>query len=110
MTDFCIQIHPDRAPALDLQAVCACAADFAAASPLVTRFAQVPGEGYLNLMFATAAPAALWPALSSALFAQAEWGQALRSCAMAMCEGRAGWDDCLLLHHFDGAQALDSLA
>lgn len=109
MTDLCIQIQPGRVEPFDLKAVCECAETLAAEWPLITRFVAVSGDGYCNLMFETADPAALWAALSKALYDDPPYGLLLRRCTMVVCQGANGWDDYLLLQHFDEMQPLDRL-
>lgn len=67
-------------------------------------FDRVP---YVNFMFTTSEPARLWAALWEALFDDPLLGPDLARCAMTMCEGPNGWDDYLLLSHFDPDQSLD---
>lgn len=110
MTDFCIQIQPSRAHGIDTAEIGKVAEDLSAASGLVSRFAIVPGEGWINLMFATPKPAALWALLWRELFGHAAFGECLRECSIATCEGVHSWDDYLLLHHFDQALPLDRLS
>lgn len=109
MTDFCVQLQPERAGNLDLDRVCADAEQLAGEEATATRFAVVRGEGYVNLMFSTREPAALWSVLWRRLYHDPAFGVALRDCSMVVCEGEHGWDDYRLLHHFDPEQSLDTL-
>lgn len=111
MTDFCIQIHTDRAPGIDLAAVHAACAALARDKALVRCFAVIEKGcvGHINLMFATTQPKALWEALQKTLFDGSALGDAIRRSSMVMCEGERSWDDYRLLHHFDPAERLDPL-
>ncbi|WP_020179290.1 hypothetical protein [Methylopila sp. M107] len=103
MTDLCLQVHPHRAPGLDLAALRA-ACGQVAASPIVSRYKEIAGEDghpYVNFMFATETPGALWRALKDRLYGDHDLGPELSGAAMAMCEGDNGWDDYLLLAHYD---------
>lgn len=110
MTDLCLQIQPGRTHGIDPAEVGRVAESLGAASGLVSRFAIVSGEGWTNLMFATQQPAILWGLLWRELFGRAAFAERLRECSMAVCEGSHGWDDYLLLHHFDRALPLDQLS
>jgi hypothetical protein len=109
MTDFCIQLHPDRAGDIGLAPIIARIESVVSKSSLVGRFAVVDGEGYSNLMLATDAPSALWKLLRAEFFDGDAAHMPLRRCSMVMCEGARGWDEYRLLHHFDETQPLDLL-
>jgi hypothetical protein len=98
-----IQIQPNRSPGLDAtQAV-------AHLHRLGDDVRVTRGEDrgpYLNIDFATANISALWAAIREQLRAMPEVARA----AIVVCEGQQGWDDYLLLHHFDPAEPLDQLA
>lgn len=52
---------------------------------------------------------ALWSLVRSELISPSTLDQSLAECAIGVCTGQHGWDDYLLLHHFDATQALDDL-
>lgn len=113
MTDFCIQIHPQRAADLDLAGLFSLCNDLARKKDLIRRFAIVDGtdgHDHVNLMFETRRPGKLWSVLQSRLYQSGEFGGALKQCSMAMCQGAHGWDDYLLLHHYDPAVPCARLA
>jgi hypothetical protein len=64
------------------------------------------GGGYVNVGLKAADSVALWAAVRKQL--QAEAG--LARAAIVVCQGERGWDDYLLLHHFDPSQVLDMMA
>jgi hypothetical protein len=112
MSTLCIQVQPDRAPDIDLARVRALGEDVASNKELVSRFAVVDGkdkEPYSNLMFETTELEELWRVLQDALYKDEKVGSALSQASMAMCEGNDGWNDYLLLHHFDPSVKLDNL-
>lgn len=93
-----VQIQPGRSPGLDAEA--AVARLQAVASASVSR-----GEDagpYINVGFQAADLSALWAAVREVVRDDA----ALAKCVIACCEGDRGWDDYLLLHHFDPLQSL----
>jgi hypothetical protein len=96
---------------LDLNRVRAACEEMAADQTLIRRFAVVDGTDehyYVNLMFASDDLRALWKALRECLYQGEEFGEPMRASSMAMCEGEHGWDDYLLLHHFDPAVPRDT--
>ena len=104
MTEFSIQIHPHRSPQLDL-------------ANLLSQFERLSTErgwirqksvergfdehAYVNVTFETDYPKLFWQLLYERFYRASAFGQFLRAASIATCEGRFGWDDYLLLHHFD---------
>lgn len=79
---------------------------------LVSRFAVVDGEDkepYSNLIFETTELRILWDLLQKSLYKDEKVGLALTQASMAMCEGNDGWNDYLLLYHFDPSLKLDTI-
>jgi hypothetical protein len=110
MTHFRIQIHPDRAPQLDLASVLSECESLAADTAWVRRFSCEKGfdeHAYVNLMFETDYPKLLWKLLYEQLYQASAFGRSIQASSIATCEGRHGWDDYLLLHHFDLSQKCD---
>ena len=112
MSTLCIQVQPNRAPDIDMARVRALGESVAANKKLVSRFAVIDGEDkgpYSNLMFETTELLKLWGQLQEALYKDANVGSALAQASMAMCEGNDGWNDYLLLYHFDPSVKLDNI-
>lgn len=63
---------------------------------------------YINVSFIAAEPIAAWSRLQR-LYDVSEIGHRLALSTIVVCEGEDGWDDYLLLHHFDPAENLDRL-
>lgn len=113
MTDFCIQIHPHRATDLDISGLRAACDVLAKDKTLISKFRVVDGTDghyYLDLMFETDRPKDLWRVLEQELFQSSEFGEGMQKASMVMCEGQDGWNDYLLLHHFDLTVECDELA
>jgi hypothetical protein len=98
-----IQLQPARSPELHL------------AEALKQLRSLVPGvlvtEGqedgpYINVDFMTADLFGLWESVRKVL----ETVPGLNGAAIIVCEGERGWDDYLLLHHFDPQQKVDVLS
>jgi hypothetical protein len=87
-------------------------ADFAAATPCVTKFKTEQGDDggrYINLHMKTDDLVTLWEAVRSALYGHPILGAALMQSSMTICTGEAGWDDYLVLHHYDENVEVDGL-
>jgi hypothetical protein len=103
-------VQPNRAPDLDLAAVLALfasAAEQADAELEVTEGED--GGPYVNYDFQTRDLARLWEILQGQVFWDETIGPHLARASIATCEGNRGWDDYLLLHHYDRTLTLDTL-
>jgi hypothetical protein len=107
-----IQVQPHRAPGLGIDGVRKTMEHVAATSPLVERhhFDEGHDKGhYFNFTFGTRNLKALWKLLHEQLYADPAHGHLVARSSIATCEGPHGWDDYLLLHHFDPEQRCDVL-
>ena len=112
MSTLCIQVQPNRAPGIEMERVRALGETIAANKELISRFAVVEGQDdgpYSNLMFETLALQKLWEVVWETLYRDDRVGSALSQASMAMCEGNDGWNDYLLLYHYDPLVKLDRL-
>ncbi len=62
---------------------------------------------YINFTFLAKNSAALWKTIQKEILANPDFGTTLSKSAIIVCEGKKGWDDYLLLYHFDQALVLD---
>jgi hypothetical protein len=98
-----VQLQPDRSPTLDVSATVARLRALASDSWV----SQGEDDGrHVNIGFGAADPAELWAAVQEHLRADA----GLAGAAIVVCQGECGWDDYLLLHHFDPTEPLDQLS
>lgn len=65
------------------------------------------GKLYLSFNFFTEFPAPLWQALHERLYQDASYYTQIAPVSVAICESETD-DKCLLLHHFDSNEPLDS--
>ena len=65
---------------------------------------------WLNFGFSGPAAGQVWKMLRSEVINHRQWGSRLRRCSIVTCEGSRGWDNYVLLHHFDADQPLDTLS
>jgi hypothetical protein len=104
-------VQPDLAQGVDIDAIRA-ACEAIASTPLVLRHHFDHGHDmghYFNFTFATEDLATLWREVQSRLYSDPLLGNSMGAASMAMCEGAHGWDDYLLLYHFDPAVVRDTL-
>jgi hypothetical protein len=102
MAEIGIQLQPDRSPTMDFAAVVARLAALDA-SASVSR--GVDGIPYINIHISPPDAVGLWREIRGQLNAEPNLARA----AIVTCQGCHGWDDYLLLHHFDRTLILDQL-
>ena len=99
-----IQVHTDAIPLqqlVSLKSECENLAEKLVGA-LAVRFEDGEDEGkYLNIIFGTWACEDLWPQIDAALYQSVAHGPTLRAQSMALCTGNDGWNDYVLLYHFD---------
>jgi len=64
---------------------------------------------YMNLAFKTSDRAKLWHLIEEKLYEHQQLGAPLRRASMTLCTGQDGWDDYLLLYHFDPQIELEDI-
>jgi len=110
MPALCVQVQPERAPDLDLDAaltIFTSAAELAGAELEIT---EGEDDGpYVNFNFLTQDLPRLWEILQGQVFWNQTIGSQLAKASIATCQGKHGWDDYLLLHHYDREVELDTL-
>lgn len=108
-----IQIHPARSAGLDISAILAECAALAAVEPAIAEHIVEEGEDvgrYINIDFRTSSRCDLWRLLLTKLYQHEKLGGALAASSMVICTGSDGWNDYLLLHHYDRTLQLDNLS
>jgi hypothetical protein len=69
---------------------------------LAVRFEEgVDGGRWLNVVFETYEPALLWPHIDVSLYQSASHGATLKAKSIAIRTGDDGWNDYVLMYHFD---------
>jgi hypothetical protein len=107
---LCLQVHPDRVPGLNVPSLKEAADLLARSAPGVRGVGFSEGEdngAYLNIVFATKDPLHSWKTIREDLMESAAFGSQLKAASMAMCTGAEGWNDYLLLYHYDPSVPLD---
>jgi hypothetical protein len=113
MRTLSIQFQPSRSPDLTVEAVTTLMARIAASLSDVREFTVQRGserDPCINYFFTSRAPARIWMALGVQAFAHRRLGPRLRRATIVTCQGSRGWDNYLLLHHFDQRHSLDRMA
>jgi hypothetical protein len=107
-----IQIQADRNTDIDLAAIREQLDALTSQLPEISELQIVEGEDngtYINYSFETQNVNRLWQVLRHQFYNENTNGLSLGPVSIVTCEGPHGWDDYLLLHHFDTTLALDSL-
>lgn len=109
MKSLTVQLQPDLAPELDI-ALAKSAIESISNLDLVENYAFSEGNDngpYLNFTFSTFNLKEIWLQLSQVLYTDSSFGKSMKNSSMAMCEGSRGWDNYLLLHHYDPSVSTD---
>lgn len=110
MRAISIQVQPERSRDLDLDHLIAVCSDVAAMKDLVDhhQFDRGHDKGpYLNFTFGTQRAASLWRLLRTRLYEDEALGPHMHEASMAMCSSTTGWNEYVLLYHFDPAVKQD---
>jgi hypothetical protein len=103
-----LQVHSDTIPSQDLAALKTECEGLAAnlVGSLGVRFEEGDDDGkYLSIVFGSYSPEDLWPQIKAALCLSAVHGPTLQARSMALRMGNDGWNDYVLLHHFEPGEA-----
>ena len=98
MADICVQIQPGRLASFDescVEALCSAPA-IAGLVQAVSKSEGTDQGRYINVSFTAADPKAFWEALREHLVRLG-----LQGACIVTCTGQDGWNDYLLLHHFE---------
>ncbi|WP_157315045.1 hypothetical protein [Chitinibacter sp. GC72] len=104
-----IQLQPHRVPTMDEAKARAALAEFAQ-QPLVIGHRVTEGDEngvFINFEYKTRDLAALWHECQERIYQNSLLAFQLQRASMAIAQGDDGWEDCLLLHHFDPAIDVD---
>lgn len=110
MRTLSIQLHPNRIESGDATHLLE-TLHRAATSASMRLVAQDGGDDdgpYVNLTFAASDHVTAWLRLR-AILEDRDIGGQLASSTIVVCEGDDGWNDYLLLHHFDPSEKLDDV-
>jgi hypothetical protein len=110
MKALCIQVQPDRVPELDIEEARKLFEELKGNS-LVEKFSFEEGydkKCYLNFSFGTNNAKSLWGVIKKKLFEHGAIGNQLAKCSIAVCSSEEGWDNYILLYHFDSSVSIES--
>jgi hypothetical protein len=110
--ELCVQIQPNRAKTLSTRAVTRLMAEIAEAVVEVREFSFNRGQDrgpYINYRFKSRSPNRVWQALGRRAFRNGRLSPLIRRSSIVTCQGSRGWDNYLLLHHYDANVPLDRL-
>ena len=105
-----IQLQPERVSSLDVARTKQLIESLAKDHAVVGGFQINEGEDegpYVNFTFAAKNPAALWAQIQRKVLHHREIGAGIAASSIIIVEGDEGWDNYLLLHHFDPQYEVD---
>ncbi len=99
---FQVQIQPDLSKDLDLDFACATLREWFPQG----EFEHGNDNGpYCNVRVKAVSIGETWNQINDAI----NLVPGLRDAAIAVCQGKHGWDDYLLLHHYDRSEKTESI-
>jgi hypothetical protein len=110
MRSLTVQVQPARSPGINIQRLNA-AFEEIASDNLVEHHKFESGEDdglYFNYTFDTQHALQLWELIQMHIFSREEFERHMKCASMAMCSSENGWDEYLLLFHFDPSVELDA--
>jgi len=105
-----IQIQTDLTSESDVRAALDALKPIANDVSLIRRVQETEAtteNNYINVNFETSDAQRLWVVLQSVLHLNTEPKPTIASALIVVCEGSHGWNDYLLLHHYDKSQSVD---
>lgn len=108
---LCIQIQPNRSPGIGMAQITLACEAIASTPKLVDCHSFDCGEDqgpYFNFTFGATYPLQLWETIQTCIYGNKGLDPHLRRSSTVVCTGEDGWDDYLLLFHFDPDVELDS--
>ena len=101
-----VQLQRDLIPQIDVEVVVGRLNAIASRPPSVQK-GNASNELHLNVTFVTEDAPGLWDKIASELCLFMEPPSQISRGIIVVCEGDHGWNDYLLLYHFDRDKALD---
>ena len=112
MKAIIIQLQPDRSDLCNetdaLEAIESIAHDLDPVEEIEMESGDDDGP-YTNILITTSDLSSTWKTLKTELFEHEELGPFLSASTIVSAEGDEGWDDYLLLHHYDPSEETDTL-
>jgi len=110
MRALSIQVQPIRAPGIVMDGIVREFQAIAEMNDLVSHHAFNDGHEsvrFFNFTFGTTDAKALWAVVQHRLYNDDRFAGWMKQASMAMCSSEQGWDDYVLLFHFDPAVKVD---
>lgn len=111
MRSLSVQVQPARSPGINMQRLDTAFEAIASDRYLVAHHkfdSGVDNVAYFNYTFGTQHARQLWESIQSHIFHNREFEPHMKCASMAMCSSEEGWDDYVLLFHFDPSVELDA--
>jgi hypothetical protein len=111
MRAISIQVQPGRSPSINMDKVSVAFESIATMGDLVEHHSFDSGEQngpYFNFTFGTPDALQLWRVIEARVYGDEKLGPHMRKASMVMCSSPSGWNDYLIVFHFDPAVRCDS--
>jgi len=109
MHTLCCQIQIDRLVTITEAQVNEFCLALVAQIPKVTFESGEDDGRYVNLFADSDDAVAIWNSIETILLSDRMIGEEVRTASIVTITGPNGWDDYLLLHHFDPSEPLDTI-
>ncbi|XZE36713.1 hypothetical protein SH501x_002297 [Pirellulaceae bacterium SH501] len=109
MNTLCCQIQIDRLATITEERVNDICRALAARNPNINFESGEDDGRYVNLFVESYDAVAAWDLIETTILSDGVIGPEMRTAAIVTITGRNGWDDYLLLHHFDPSETLDTI-
>jgi hypothetical protein len=106
MRSLSIQVQPNQSPGIDMHRLASAFGEIAAMREVAEHHAFDNGGD--DGPYVTGRAGELWRLIQTKIYESPEFSLHMKRASIAMCSSEAGWDDYLLLAHFDPAAKLDA--
>ena len=107
---LCMQVQSHLSPQLDLDRLFQLLESIGIHNEIVERFVTIKSNddnGYIDILFETMNVEKLWRQIMECIYNDHAIGYGISQSSIVVCEGMNGWNDYLLLHHFNPEEKLD---
>jgi hypothetical protein len=109
---LCIQVQTPLSPQLDINRLYQLFESISTNNGIVERYVTASsnnGDNYIDFIFKTKAAGELWRQIRDRIYNDAAIGAGVAQSSIVICEGKNGWNDYFLLHHFNPEEKLDTM-
>jgi hypothetical protein len=109
MKNLVVQIHPNRVVDENINSALEVFQSVKNRMESETIFDVEKQTEFVNIHFSSSDVKNLWRTLSPFFLGENDALKSIRKGTIVVCQGEVGWEDYLLLYHFDKTESLDQL-